>query len=354
MIRRYAHIVILAGGILAGGTVAAAHAGTNPVAALAGTNSSTSVGLTSALTSQGTTGTTAIFPGTQFPSNGRGGPHGQFGRGLTVTAVSGNTIRATGRGGQTITVQVTANTTYSMAGASAALPDIQTGSMIAVRSATTNGSSTSTTIVATSVTILLPVQGGVVTGVSGTTLTVTGFDGTTHTIAVSASTRYQKAGQAATLADIAAGTSIAAEGTRNADGSLAAVRVTIQVPRLHGQVTAVNGTSYTVSDREGSTSTVVTSGSTTYSNADGTAATVSSLKVGAAIDAEGSLSSDGKTLTALRITVELAGAGTGRGPGGPGHGDGPGYGDSDGPSNNGPSGTAPTAATPTATATATI
>jgi len=351
MIRRYAHIVILAGGILAGGTVAAARAGTNPVAALAGTGTSTSVGLISALTSQGTTGITALSPGTQFPGNGRGGPHGQFGRGLTVTAVSGNTISATGRGGQAITVQVTANTTYSMAGASAVLSDIQTGSMIAVRSATTNGSSTSTTIAATSVTILLPTQGGVVTGVSGTTLTVTGFDGATHTITVSASTRYQKAGQAATLADIAAGTSIAAEGTRNADGSLAAVRVTIQVPRIHGQVTAVNGTQYTVSDRDGSTSTVVTTGSTTYSNADGTVATVSVLKVGAAIDAEGSLSPDGKTLTALRIAVEPTGAGTGHGPDGPGHGDGPGDGDGDGPSNDGPSGTAPTAATPTATAT---
>lgn len=345
MIRRYAHIVILASGILAGGTVAAAHAGTNPVAALAGTRSSTSIGLTSALTSQGAAGITALSPGTQFAGHGRGGAHGQFGRGLTVTAVSGNTISATGRGGQAITVQVTASTTYSMAGASAALSDIKTGSMIAVRSAAASGSSTTTTIAASTVTILLPVQGGVVTGVSGTTLTVTGFDGTTHSIAVSAGTRYQKAGQAATLADVAAGTSIAAEGTRNADGSLAAVRVTIQVPRIDGQVTAASGTQYTVSDRDGSTSTVVTTGSTTYSNEDGTVATVSALKVGAAIDAEGSLSADGKTLIALRITVEPAGAGTGHGPGGPGHGDG------DGPSNDGPSGTAPTAATPTATAT---
>ena len=349
MIRRYAHIVILAGGILAGGTVVVAHAGTSPVAALAGTGTGSSVGLTSALTSQGTTGNTAMPAGTQFPGDGRGGPHGQFGRGLTVTAVSGSTISATGRGGQAITVQVTASTTYSMAGASAALSDIQTGSMIAVRSAAASGSGSSTgsTIAATSVTILLPVQGGVVTGVRGSTLTVTGFDGATHTITVAASTRYQKAGQAATLADIATGTSIAAEGTRNADGSLAAVWVTIQVPITHGQVTAASGTQYTVSDRDRSTSTVVTTGSTTYSNADGTAATAAALKVGAEIDAEGSLSADGKTLTALRITVEPTGADSGHGDG-PGHSDGPGSGD------GGPSGTAPTAATSTAAATATI
>ena len=133
MIRRYAHIVILAGGILAGGTVAAAHAGNSPFAALAGTGAGSSVGLTSALTSQVTTSTTALSAGTQFLGNGRSGPHGQFGRGLTVTAVSGNTISASGRGGKAITVQVTASTTYSMAGASAALSDIKVGSMIAVR-----------------------------------------------------------------------------------------------------------------------------------------------------------------------------------------------------------------------------
>src|SRR5205807_5695871 len=105
------------------------------------------------------------------------GRHGfgfaQRGGGLTVTGVSGNTITATGRGGQTITVQVSATTAYTEAGASAALSDIHAGSIIAVQGSYANTSGT--TINATGVTILLPMEAGVVTTVNGDTLTLTGF-----------------------------------------------------------------------------------------------------------------------------------------------------------------------------------
>src|SRR5262249_26230218 len=144
---------------------------------------------------------------------------------------------------------------------------------------------------------------GVVTGVNGSTLTLTGFDGASHTITIDSATRYQKAGQSATLADVTVGTAIVAEGTLQSDGSLHAVRITIQVPRIAGQVTAVNGTSYTVSGRFGTTYTVATTSSTTYINPEGTTASATAIKTGTFIIAEGTLSADGKTLTALRIVV---------------------------------------------------
>src|SRR5205085_6914935 len=85
---------------------------------------------------------------------GFGGRRGRvgFGRVLAVTGVSGNTITATGRRGQTVTVQVSPTTTYTEAGASASLADIHAGSVIAVRGSVTGTSAP--TINATSVTIL--------------------------------------------------------------------------------------------------------------------------------------------------------------------------------------------------------
>jgi hypothetical protein len=233
--------------------------------------------------------------------------------------VNGNTITATGWAGQTVTVQVSATTSYTEARTAASLADLHAGSVIAVQ-----GSSTSTstpTIDATVITILLPTEVGVVTNVSGTTLTLTTFDGATHTVTVSASTRYQKAGQSATLADISSGTAIVVAGTTNSDGSLSAVRVTIQEPRVAGQVTAVNGSSYTVSGAFGQSYTVATTSSTTYVNADGTTASASAVQAGTAIIAQGTLSSDGKTLTAQRVIIAPGGAGHGGGRfgfGGPG------------------------------------
>lgn len=353
--RRQTKISLLAGGLVAGGLVAAiAGAGGIPTAFGAGaspaTGAMTSTGrgfTTAALSNRGVTGvrgttraaTTPItgtaplsgtapgpngfgggrhgFGGRSGYNGGDGGGYGGFDGELTVTSVTNNTIAATGRGGQTITVQVSATTAYTEAGASASLSDIAVGSRIAVRStaATTGG----TTIDATGVTIVLPQVAGVVTQAGNATLTLTGFDGSTRTVTVTSATRYQKAGQSAALADIVTGTAIVVEGTTASDGSLSAVRVTIQVPRIGGQVTATSGSSYTVASRDGTSDTITTSSSTTYVNADGSAASSAMVKVGVSIIAEGALSSDGKTLTAQRIVV-MPSLTEGAGPGFGGHG----------------------------------
>jgi hypothetical protein len=307
--------IVVAGSLVAGGTAfTATHTRSTAVAA------STGNGTASPATTTNATGT-ALPDGALFGEYGpyaRYGEHGH-GAGLTVTGVSGNTITATSRGGQTVTVQVSATTAYTEAGASASLADVKAGTVIAVQGSYANTSGT--TINASGVTILLPTEVGVVTNVSGTTLTLTAFDGATHTVTVNASTHYQKAGQSATLADISSGTAIVVEGTTNSDGSLSAVRVTIQEPRVAGQVTAVNGSSYTVTGAFGQSYTVATTSSTTYVNADGT--TASAVQAGTAIIAQGTLSSDGKTLTAQRVIIAPRGAGHGGGRfgfGGPGGG----------------------------------
>jgi len=161
--------------------------------------------------------------------------------------------------------------------------------------------------------ILLPTEAGVVTTVNGDTLTLTGFDGASHTVDVTGQTRYQKAGMNAALSDVTTGTAIVAEGTLGSNGPLTAVRVTIQEPRVAGRVTAVNGSTYTVTGGLGVTYSVTASGSTTYVNPDGASATASAVKTGTFIAAEGMLSADGKTLAAQRIVVVPAGTAFGGG-----------------------------------------
>jgi hypothetical protein len=331
-VKRSLAAIVVAGSLVAGGAAfAATHAGSTAVAA------STGHGTASTATTTNVTGTAlpdgawygAYGPYSGYGGDGTHGPYaryGEYGRGarLTVTGVSGNTITATSRGGQTVTVQVGATTAYTEAGANASLADVKAGTVIAVQGSYANTSGT--TINASGVTILLPTEVGVVTNVSGTTLTLTTFDGATHTVTASASTRYQKAGQSATLADISSGTAIVVEGTTNSDGSLSAVRVTIQEPRVAGQVTAVNGSSYTVTGAFGQSYTVAPTSSTTYVNADGTTASASAVKAGVAIIAQGTLSSDGRTLTAQRVIIAPRGAGDGGGRfgfGGPGRAFGP-------------------------------
>lgn len=331
MRQRYVRALVLIGGLVAAGTVAAVvSVGASPAARATGGQALSSTLLTSQAAagspgSQAAPGPLGRFslgaPAAGAPGNDVPGPrgwfrrggfgHGGFGRSLNVTGVNGNTITATGRDGQTVTVQVSATTAYTEGEASASLSDIHTGSIIAVQGSYANTSGTS--INATGITIVLSIEVGVVTNVNGSTLTLTGFDGATHTVNVTSSTRYLKAGQSAALTDVSSGTAIAVEGTHNADGSLTALRVTIQMPRLGGQVTAVNGSSYTVAGRSGTSFTITTNSSTTFVNPGGTVATAATVKMGAYIMAEGSLSSDGKTLTALRVTIIPAGTGRGFG-----------------------------------------
>jgi hypothetical protein len=306
MMRRLAIAGVAVGALIAAGALLAS---VGPTATLAtGMNTSNTA---AHLLANGPGSTTPGTPG-RF-GWGRGGRRGdvRFGRVLAVTGVSGNAITATGRGGRTVTVQVSTTTTYTEAGASASLAAIHPGSVIAVRGSRANTSAT--TVNATAITILLQREAGVVTSVSGTTITLTGFDGAAHTVVVTGQTRYQKAGASAALSDVTVGTAIVAAGTLDSSGTLTAVRVAIRVPTVAGEVTVVNGSSngssYTVMGRFGTTYTVNTTSSTTYVNRNGAATSASAVTVGTYIAAQGTLS--GTTLTAQRIVVVPAGTGRG-------------------------------------------
>lgn len=233
------------------------------------------------------------------------------GRILRVTAVENNTINATLWGSRAVTVTVDATTAYTEAGATASIADIHPGALIAVRGQRTGNA----TFKAMTVLIILPRVAGVVTTVGASSLTLTARDGMPQTITVDGNTRYVKGNQPGAFSDIKPGTVVAVEGTANGDGSLTARRIRIVLPRVAGRITAVNGSTLTVTDIWGMAHTVVVLPGATYATPGNPAAAPATPSAGMGIVAQGALESDGKTLDAQRILILPSFRGMGMGPG---------------------------------------
>jgi hypothetical protein len=146
-----------------------------------------------------------------------------------VSAINGNDITVTGKGGVTRVITVTGSTVYKLGDAAGSKADIKVGGSIAAQ-----GTISGTTFTATAVTIELPELGGIVTGKTADTITVKDRDGTSKTIHVTGSTTYERKGVATPkLSDVAVGDSVSAEGTLRADGSIDAVSVHSGAPKVH-------------------------------------------------------------------------------------------------------------------------
>jgi Domain of unknown function (DUF5666) len=162
---------------------------------------------------------------------GMGGPGrmmGDFGgveRGfgaITITSIDGSNLSLATEDGWTRTIAVTSETTITKAGATIAVGDLAVGDEI--RFAQTQAADGTFTI--TKIVVVMPSLGGEVTAKTSDTITVTRRDGTTATIHVDGATTYTVDGVAGkTLADIAVGDHVRAEGTSNSDGSLDAATV---------------------------------------------------------------------------------------------------------------------------------
>ncbi len=140
-----------------------------------------------------------------------------------VLAISGDTITVKKKDGSTRDIKVTSSTAYKLGPSTGAKSDVKVGSEIAAEGTVSGDTFTATTV---QIRIELAHAGGVVTGKTADTITVERPGGTTIVIHVSSSTTYKvKGDKAATLADIAVGGRVQAQGTANADGSLDALVV---------------------------------------------------------------------------------------------------------------------------------
>jgi len=238
------------------------------------------------------TPTTTTNPG---PGKGQGKGHGSKAT-LSVTNVSGQKITAKRQDGTTVTVTTTSSTIYRRAGQSTSASAVTTGTNIHVRGTTNSDGS----ITATQIDIVLPGYHGTVTSVNSSSIVVQDHSGASHTINISSSTTFVRAGQTVSSSAITKGENVGAEGSLNSDGSLNAQDVHIDLPHVGGQITNISGSTLTTQDRRG-THTIQLSSSTTYIN-DQTQQkiTLSSLKVGDNIHAEGTLNSNG-SISALVV-----------------------------------------------------
>jgi len=142
--------------------------------------------------------------------------------GGTVKSVDANSATVTLPDGTTKTLALTGSTMYTMNGKPATAADLKTGTRIHA-TGTVDGSGNFT---ATKVEIAPAEVHGTVTAKTATTVTVKDASGATVTINVDGSTTYATRGNtSATLADVAVGNGLEAEGTLAGDGSLKATSV---------------------------------------------------------------------------------------------------------------------------------
>lgn len=238
-----------------------------------------------------------------------------FGRGIdhqiTVTAINGNDLALKTTDGWTRTITVASATTITEAGRTIAVGDLDVGDTIRF-SQTPNADGTYTI---DAIVIVVPTVGGTVTELGSGSFKLTARDGTAWTITTSSTTAYElgfsDTAPAGSASDLQVGGRVVVQGTSAANNAMTAVTVRIQVPRAGGQVTAKTADSITVTRRDGSTTVIHVSSSTTYRVVDETSATLADITVGMIIMAEGTQRSDG-SIDATTIVGGIGRGGHGR------------------------------------------
>ena len=332
---------LLAGAALAASVALGGNSLLNVANAQVNSSSAPSAGL---LNSTGVTFQTSSGlsnQGTAFQGPGRGGDRGGMPRGNgasgTISSISGNTL--TLKQGDVVVIQAThnANTVYTKAGQTITLADLKVGQLVSVRTTTASDGAVSVS----QVDVILNHAGGTISALDANSLTITKPDNTTVKVSLNSATKYQDLGKTINLSDLKTGMRVEVAGETGTDGSLSAEVVNVQHDQLGGTITAINGSTLTVQvDGRGgkgggrpnggaatnpapppsgtgnsatpsaptnpttTTKNITVSDSTVYLEG-GQTTQLSSLAVGQRINAAGTLSSDGNSLTALQIVVEL-------------------------------------------------
>jgi len=216
--------------------------------------------------------------------------HGAMGGAISVTAIDGTKLALKTDNGWTRTIDAS-GATVTKDGAMVALSALKVGDRIAFRE-TRNADGTFTI---TAIEVIQPAVAGTVASISGSTVTVTQRDGTTAKVALTGSTTYQLAGQAATKDAVVAGAQIVARGTLATDGTLTATSVEVAPATAAGTVKEKSAGSLTLTTRDGSTVIVKVATSTTYQVDGITSPTLADVKVGDVVMAAGSRNASSST-----------------------------------------------------------
>ena len=150
-------------------------------------------------------------------------------------------------------------------------------------------------------------RGGVsITAIDGNKVSLSTEDGWTRTITVTSDTTLTKAGATIKVTDLKKGDEIGFRQKKNDDGTYTITAITVRTPKAGGEVSAVSGSTITVTGRDGTKTVITVNGSTTYLFGKD-AGTKADVTVGSRIGAEGSVSGD--TFTASRVVIQPSVAG---------------------------------------------
>ena len=156
-------------------------------------------------------------------------------------------------------------------------------------------------------------RGVTISAINGSDISLKTDDGWTRTISVESTTTITKGGATITVGDLAVGDEIRFGQKKAADGSYDVTAIVVVLPTVVGEVTAVDGDTIKVTQPGGTTATIHVDSHTTY-RIDGAAGSLSGVKVGSFVIAEGTQRADG-SLDAAAIRSGLRPDVRGRGPG---------------------------------------
>ena len=248
----------------------------------------------------------AFGPGGGFGPGGRMGGRGILGS-VSITAIDGQKLGLRTTDGWTRTIDAT-GATIQKGGQTVDISTLKVGDSITfdqVRQA--DG-----TFKVSAIQVVLPHADGVVKSVADSSVTITQRDGTAKVIQLTGSTTYQLGTGASTRAALVVGAEVDVQGTTTTDGTFTASLVTIHPAVAAGTVTGTTPTSITVTIRGGASLTITVDATTTYQVAGVTNPSLSDVKVGATVMADGTRKADG-TFSATVVRAFAAGSGFGPG-----------------------------------------
>jgi hypothetical protein len=144
------------------------------------------------------------------------------------------------------------------------------------------------------------VAGGLVTAVSATSITVQSLSGSSSTYAIDSSTTFREGPTTIPASDLAVGERVMVQAS--ATSAASAANINLLPAELVGRVTAVSGSSVTITDPEGFSRTIVVDSSTTYTKS-GAASNYSALTVGSLILASGKVDANQTSLDASSVVI---------------------------------------------------
>ncbi len=147
-------------------------------------------------------------------------------------------------------------------------------------------------------------EGGLVTAVTATTVTVDRWIGKTTTYTITPATTFTEGYQATTEASLVVGDRINIRLARRAPTT--ALKINIELAELSGKVTAVVGNLITIAGPQGFARDILVSAATTFRE-HGASATLADVTVGSEVFSRGTIDVNLTTLDALLVTINAPG-----------------------------------------------